>query len=108
MAGLRFRAENSHRLPHDTTGWYLYHKSKNYHIMFGGVKEGIKMAAKLGFWVGAFFAIEEAVDQWGNRWEWRRGKRDALSTTIAGLSVAGVFSIWSWLNLILLHNLAGG
>jgi hypothetical protein len=28
-AGLRFRAENAHRLPQTPTGWYLYHKSKN-------------------------------------------------------------------------------
>jgi len=41
----------------------LYHKSKNYHIMLGGIKEGIKMGAKLGFWVGSFFFMEEAVDR---------------------------------------------
>ena len=43
MAGLRFRAENAHRLPNDTTGWYFYHKAKNYQAMYGGVKEGLKM-----------------------------------------------------------------
>ncbi|KAA8574705.1 hypothetical protein EYC84_003955 [Monilinia fructicola] len=26
-AGLRFRAENAHRLPTSPTGWYLYHKT---------------------------------------------------------------------------------
>jgi hypothetical protein len=40
-AGLVFRAENAHRLPATPTGWYLYHKSKNYHMAMGGVKEGV-------------------------------------------------------------------
>jgi hypothetical protein len=44
--GLRFRAENAHRLPATQTGWYLYHKSKNYVAMLGGIKEGVRMAGK--------------------------------------------------------------
>lgn len=89
MAGFRFRAENSHRLPTTSTGWFLYHKSKNYHTAFGGVKEGIKMGGKVSFWVGGFFMVEEAVD------DLRGGRRDFLSTLVAGLSVAGGFSAWS-------------
>ena len=88
-AGLRFRAENSHRLPKSSTGWYLYHKSKNYHMMLGGVKEGLKMGTKVGFWVGGFFTVEEAIDRA------RGGRKDFLSTVVAGLSVAGGFSAWS-------------
>ena len=87
-SGLRFRAENAHRLPKDATGWYLYHKSKNYHIMFGGVKEGVKMGTKLGFLGGGFFVVEEAVDR-------LRGTKDFLSTVVAGLGIAGAFSLWS-------------
>lgn len=88
-AGLRFRAENAHRLPQTPTGWYLYHKSKNYHMMLGGVKEGFKMGGKVGVWVGGFFTVEEAVDRL------RGGRRDVLSTVVAGLSIAGGFSVWS-------------
>lgn len=88
-AGLRFRAENAHRLPNSSTGWYLYHKSKNYHMMLGGVKEGVKMGLKVGFCVGAFFTVEEAIDRA------RGGRRDFLSTVVAGLSFAGGFSAWS-------------
>ncbi|ELR05339.1 hypothetical protein GMDG_07322 [Pseudogymnoascus destructans 20631-21] len=43
LAGLRFRAENAHRLPKEPTGWYLYHKSKNYRMMLEGVREGVRM-----------------------------------------------------------------
>ena len=88
-ASLRFRAENSHRFPYSSTGWYLYHKSKNYHAMFGGVKEGLKLGSKVGFWAGGFFIVEEAVDRA------RGGKRDFVSTVVAGLGIAGGFSAWS-------------
>lgn len=87
-AGLRFRAENSHRFPTTSAGWYLYHKTKNYHAMLGGIKEGMKMGFKISFWAGSFFLIEEAVDQ-------LRGTKDFLSTVVAGLSISGGFSAWS-------------
>ncbi|KAF2221261.1 hypothetical protein BDZ85DRAFT_239454 [Elsinoe ampelina] len=87
-AGLRFRAENAHRLPTSEVGWFLYHKSKNYHAMLGGVKEGIRMGAKLGIWGGLFFWMEEVWVQ-----------RDFLSTTVAALGTAGAFSAWNRFSL---------
>jgi hypothetical protein len=89
-AGLRFRAENAHRLPSTPTGWYLYHKSKNYHMAFGGVKEGMKMGAKVSFWTAGFFSIEEMFDRY-------RGTKDFINTVTASLTVAGGFSFWSML-----------
>lgn len=86
--GLRFRAENAHRLPTTPTGWYLYHKSKNYNMALGGVKEGFKMGAKVSFWTAAFFSVEEIFDRY-------RGTKDFINTVIASLSVAGGFSLWS-------------
>jgi hypothetical protein len=88
VAGLRFRAENAHRLPTTPTGWYLYHKSKNYQAAHGGVMEGLKMGAKVSFWTAAFFSIEEMFDRY-------RGTKDFLNTVIASCSVAGAFSVWS-------------
>jgi hypothetical protein len=87
-AGYRFRAENAHRLPNSSTGWYLYHKSKNYHMAFAGIREGIKMGTKISFWTAGFFSIEEMFDRY-------RGRRDCFNTIIASLSVAGGFSLWS-------------
>lgn len=87
-AGLVFRAENSHRFPDTSAGWYLYHKSKNYQMMYGGVKEAFRMGSKVAFWAGGFFIVEEAIDR-------VRSRTDFMSTVVAGLGVAGGFSVWS-------------
>lgn len=109
-SGLRFRAEHAHKLPTTQTGWYLYHKSKNYHVMLGGIKEGGRMAVKCGFWSGLFAVFEEGVDRgraavvrqyrtvrWNGeeREELVAGNRDFVSTMLAGLGTAGVFSAWN-------------
>ncbi|MCJ1376227.1 hypothetical protein MMC20_007468 [Loxospora ochrophaea] len=62
--------------------------------MFGGGREGLKMGAKMGFWAGTFFTVEEAVDLV------RGGSQDFLSSVVAGLSVAGGFSAWNRLPLL--------
>lgn len=86
--GLRFQAENAHRLPTSEKGWYFYHKTKNYSVLQGGIKEGGRMALKLGLWSGLFFMAEAAIDR-------RRRSRDAASSVCAGMAVAGAFSLWS-------------
>lgn len=100
MTGLRFRAENAHRLPTSQQGWFLYHKSKNYAVALGGVKEAARMSTRLAFWTGLFLTTEEIIDR-------SRNNRTALSTVIAGLSTAGAFSLYSMLLpacLISYHN----
>ncbi|KAK2018483.1 hypothetical protein LZ32DRAFT_328458 [Colletotrichum eremochloae] len=91
-AQLRFRAEHAHRMPTTTTGWYLYHKSKNYHAMRGGIREGLRMGNKLSFWTLMAFGLESTVDRY-------RGKTDLLSTVLASLTVAGGFSLWNRFSL---------
>lgn len=86
MAQLRFRAEHAHKMPDTTTGWYFYHKSKNYHAMQGGIREGFRMSAKTGFWSFVALGLESTVDRY-------RGCSDMLSTMVATLSVAGMFSL---------------
>ncbi|KAI1772114.1 hypothetical protein F4818DRAFT_188508 [Hypoxylon cercidicola] len=88
MAGLRFRAEHAHRLPTTTTGWYLYHKSKNYHLAYGGLKEGLKVGARLSVLSTAIFCAENLFDVY-------RGTKDVFSTVMASLAVAGGFSFWN-------------
>ncbi|KAI1454678.1 hypothetical protein F4805DRAFT_305308 [Annulohypoxylon moriforme] len=87
-AGLRFRAENAHRLPRSTMGWYLYHKSKNYHLALGGLKEGLKVGARLSVLSTAMFCAENLFDVY-------RGTKDLFSTVMASLAVAGGFSFWN-------------
>lgn len=87
MSQLRFRAEHAHKMPDTTTGWYFYHKSKNYHAMQGGIREGFRMGAKTSFWVFVALGLESTVDRY-------RGSSDMFSTTVATLSVAGAFSLW--------------
>ena len=86
-AAFRFRAENAHRFPTTSTGWYQYHKSKNYKSMLGGFREGIKMGTKLGAGTLAFCLFEETVDHA------RNGQADVLSTVTAGLSFSGIYSL---------------
>ncbi|KAF2481173.1 hypothetical protein BDY17DRAFT_317881 [Neohortaea acidophila] len=85
-AGLRFRAEHAHRLPNTQAGWYLYHKSKNYHIALGGIYEGFRMGGRLAPWAGC---LAEEV-----RGRAAAGNKDFLSTMLAGLVSAGLFSAW--------------
>ncbi|KAK5154490.1 hypothetical protein LTS14_006626 [Recurvomyces mirabilis] len=112
-SGLRFRAENAHRFPSTQTGWYLYHKSKNYHIALGAVREGFRMAGRVALGAGVFFTFEEGIDRAraGVLRQWRevRGRRssegeedrtiescrDFVSTIFAGLGTAGMFSAWN-------------
>ncbi|KAK3985081.1 FAD-linked oxidoreductase-like protein [Cladorrhinum sp. PSN332] len=88
MSGLRFRAEHAHKLPNTTTGWYLYHKSKNYHVMKGGVHEGLKMGFKVSFLTTAMFSIEQMFDTY-------RGTADLFNTVTSCVTVAGAFSLWN-------------
>jgi hypothetical protein len=90
-AALRFRAENAHRLPTSQKGWYFYHKSKSYEGVVGGVKEGVKMGLKTAIWVTGFITMEDAVDQWRGA----GGQRDCFSSLMAGLTTAGLFSLWN-------------
>lgn len=87
MAGLRFRAEHAHKLPTTTTGWYMYHKSKNYNVALGGIREGFKMGAKVSVWTTALLLAEAWWDQY-------RGATDAFNTVVASVAAAGAFSLW--------------
>lgn len=88
MTGLRFRAEHAHKLPASPAGWFLYHKSKNYHVTLGGLKEGLKMGAKISLLGTAMFGIEAMFDEY-------RGAKDVFNTVIAAVTVSGCLSFWS-------------
>lgn len=96
MAAYRFRAENAHRFPTSAKGWYQYHRNKNYAVIVGGVREGVRMGLKIGTAALAFCLFEETADHV------RNDRRDFLSTVVAGLSLSGIYSmlgrfVRSWL-----------
>lgn len=83
IAGLRYLAENSHRLPANVQGWYFYHKRKNYVMIFSSMKECARFTAAGLLFTSTLFGIEAALDG-------IRGQIDCLNTT-AGASVVGLF-----------------
>ncbi|KAI9728386.1 MAG: hypothetical protein M1828_003786 [Chrysothrix sp. TS-e1954] len=109
VAGLRFRAENSHRLPRSEAGWLLYHKAKRKYVFKASMKEARSLGFRVAPCVALFYFFEEAMDE-------RRSKRvghmgenthqDFLSSTFAGLGVAGAFGLWNRLTLPLIAKMA--
>ncbi|CAN8101500.1 unnamed protein product [Discula destructiva] len=92
MAGFKFRAEHAHKLPTTPTGWFMYHKSKNYTMARAGLIEGGKMGVKVAFVTTSMFLIEDLYDEY-------RQTKDFINTTLASLTVAGAFSLWNRFSL---------
>ncbi|KAG9126830.1 hypothetical protein FRC07_001782 [Ceratobasidium sp. 392] len=88
QASLRFLAENAHRRPTTVQGWYFYKKTKNYRVMWGALKGGGAVGAKLGafgaLWVGLEYGAMTIGDRSGV--EWIGQAREV----IAGVGSAGV------------------
>ncbi|KAG6833790.1 hypothetical protein H0H87_001222 [Tephrocybe sp. NHM501043] len=64
-ASLRFLAENAHRPPTTVQGWYFYNKTKNYKVIFGGLKAAAAEASKLSAVALGWVGIEEGLDRMG-------------------------------------------
>lgn len=63
--GLRFLAENAHRAPTTVKGWYLYKKTKNYRMLWGGMKSGGKQALRLGVIGMTWAGLEDGMERVG-------------------------------------------
>ncbi|KAJ9478250.1 hypothetical protein PHBOTO_001809 [Pseudozyma hubeiensis] len=61
-AGLVFMAENAHRLPDTVQGWYFYSKTKNYKVLLGAAKGGLKQGVRLGVWTTGFCFAERMAE----------------------------------------------
>ncbi|QRV73035.1 Serine/threonine-protein kinase [Ceratobasidium sp. AG-Ba] len=88
QASLRFLAENAHRRPTTVQGWYFYKKTKNYRVMWGALKGGGSVGAKMaGFgvlWVG----LEQGAMTLGERT--RVGAISEAREMVAGMGSAGL------------------
>lgn len=82
-ASLRFLAENVHRPPTTVQGWYFYNKTKNYKVLFGGLKGAGLEASKLVVVALGWVGIEEGLGRvgWGQ-----------FSEVGAAVGTAGTFS----------------
>ena len=66
--------------------------------MLGGIKQGVKFGGVCTGWASLFMVTEEIVDQSrgrlfaGGDQEFAPGQRDAGSTVVAALSMAGIYS----------------
>ncbi|EPB86362.1 hypothetical protein HMPREF1544_06901 [Mucor circinelloides 1006PhL] len=85
QSGLQYLAENAHKLPTTVQGWYFYHKTKNYRMMLGGVKRGVRFAGKTGGLCLLYGSLEAALDD-------MRGEADVMNSVVAGVTTGTVFS----------------
>ncbi|KAI8637070.1 hypothetical protein BD408DRAFT_425145 [Parasitella parasitica] len=85
QSGLQYLAENAHKLPTTVQGWYFYHKTKNYRMMLGGVKRGVRFAGKTGGLCLLYGSLEAALDD-------MRGEADVMNSIAAGVTTGTVFS----------------
>lgn len=88
QSGLQYLAENAHKLPTTVQGWYFYHKTKNYRMMLGGVKRGIRFAGKTGGLCLLYGSLEAALDD-------VRGEADVVNSVTAGVATGAIFSALS-------------
>lgn len=88
QSGMQYLAENAHRLPKTTEGWYFYHKKKNYRMIYGALSKGAVYSAKTGAMVALFEALEASADFY-------RGGADLFNSVGAGLASGGIFSVAS-------------
>jgi hypothetical protein len=85
QSGLQYLAENAHRLPTTVQGWYFYHKTKNYRVMLGGVKKGMRFAVKTGSLCFLYGVVEAGLDD-------IRGEADIINSVTAGVTTGAIFS----------------
>ncbi|KAK9325662.1 hypothetical protein V1517DRAFT_313974 [Lipomyces orientalis] len=85
VGGLKFLAENSHRLPGTVQGWYFYHKQKNYVILKDGMIESFKFGMRSITFVSGMFGVEALLD-------WARGQVDFLNTVVGASAVGLVYA----------------
>ncbi|GAA5815387.1 hypothetical protein MFLAVUS_008895 [Mucor flavus] len=88
QSGLQYLAENAHKLPTTVQGWYFYHKTKNYRMMLGGVKRGIRFAGKTGGLCLLYGSLEAAIDD-------IRGEADVMNSVTAGVATGTLFSTFT-------------
>ncbi|CAO3663772.1 unnamed protein product [Umbelopsis ramanniana] len=81
----QYLAENAHKLPTTVRGWYFYHKTKNYKVMLGGIKRGVRMGIPTAAICLAYGGMEAALDD-------ARKEADMFNSITAGMGTGVLFS----------------
>lgn len=63
-AGWQYLAERAHNLPTTVSGWYYYHKWKNYKILFGAFRKGLAYGSKIGSFTALYQVVEAGCDRY--------------------------------------------
>lgn len=95
LSSKQYLAENAHRLPTTVQGWYFYQKTKNYKVMFGGIKGGLRTGGKMGGWTLGFVGILEGLEKGINLGPLRGEGRSTrwASGAVAGTALGGVAAL---------------
>ena len=86
QSSLQYTVEHAHAKPSTQQGWYIYHRRKNFVLLWQFLKQGGYYGGKFGAWMGLFFGVDVALDVVRRqRIEWWHGP-------VAGLTVTGLFN----------------
>ncbi|KAJ9070822.1 hypothetical protein DSO57_1003287 [Entomophthora muscae] len=80
-------AERQHTPPKTVSGWYFYHKTKNYHVMLKATRSGVKTATKLAAICTGYEFIQFSSDI-----IIFDGTTHPASSVISGFITSGIFS----------------
>ncbi|KAA1111625.1 hypothetical protein PGT21_006811 [Puccinia graminis f. sp. tritici] len=83
LAAYQFMVENLHRLPQTRANWFFFQKTKNYKVILGGFKGGLRTGAKLGAWTAGFCTLKEAFTLVP-----AIERRKSLAGALSGLNIA--------------------
>lgn len=89
---------------------YFYHKTRNYRILWGGMREGSRYSLRLSSAVALFVAADEGFayarehlnpnsmktgyPPSHERWGWRQGPVHVEDGAVAGATLATVLGLW--------------
>ncbi|RKP05224.1 hypothetical protein THASP1DRAFT_20052 [Thamnocephalis sphaerospora] len=86
QSGLQYLAENAHKLPRTKEGWYFYHKTKNYRVLLGATRQGMRYAGR----TGAICLLYSGAEAWMDR---MRGHTSPLHSIASGVTTASVYAL---------------
>jgi hypothetical protein len=82
---LQYTAENAHKKPTTKQGWFYYHRTKNYKIIFNFFRSSLFGSLKYGSLIGSFFFLDVSFNM-------LEGEVRYFHSPLAGLAISSLFS----------------